>query len=283
MAYRNFADRTRVEYQNDLEDFIEFAEKSGVIHAKEVGLPIVERYIAGQEQKGYSSLTRKRKVVTIRSFLMFLYQDGYIHTNVGSKIILPFTESTTPHILTQGECDQLRVACTGNTRDSAIIEVLLQTGIRLSELINLTVNDFDLGNGTDERVNGYVRIVGGRGRKDRIVPLNAKAVFALREYLDGKKPENGILFSNRFGKPLGERGVQKMLRKYLKQAGIAEASISTLRHTFGAEHMINGVSLKTLKEIMGLKDPRSTSIYVPFVRDQENKDCRIPIAIAFSR
>src|SRR5215216_7438143 len=111
MPYRNFAERTRVEYINDLQGFIEFAEKADVIHAKEAGLPIVERFIAGLEQKGYSGLTRKRKVVAIRSFFSFLYQDGYIHTNIASKIILPFTESTTPNVLTQTESDQLRTAC----------------------------------------------------------------------------------------------------------------------------------------------------------------------------
>jgi site-specific recombinase XerD len=84
MPYRNFADRTRVEYTNDLESFIEFAEKAGVIHAQEVGLPIVERFVAGLENKGYSSLTRKRKVVAIRSFLQFLYQDRYIDSNIAA-------------------------------------------------------------------------------------------------------------------------------------------------------------------------------------------------------
>src|SRR5690349_7115787 len=108
MPYRNFAERTREEYLNDLQDFIEFAEKSAVTFLNQAGLPIIERFIAGLEHKGYSSLTRKRKVVTIRSFFSFLYSDGYIHTNIASKIILPFTENPTPHVLTQAECDRLR-------------------------------------------------------------------------------------------------------------------------------------------------------------------------------
>src|SRR3990172_8457123 len=99
MAYRNFAERTREEYQNDIENFIEFLERSGRGRVKELGLPIVERYVAQLEQRGYASLTRKRKVVTIRSFLMFLYQDGYIDVNIAKKVILPFAESTIPNIL----------------------------------------------------------------------------------------------------------------------------------------------------------------------------------------
>src|SRR6266498_2998836 len=145
MPYRNFAERTRVEYQNDLEDLSEFLEKSGINHVKELGIPIIERYVAHLEQKGYASLTRKRKVVAIRSFLSFLHQDGYIDTNIATKIVLPFTESTTPNVLTQTECDKLRAACDDSSRDRAIIELLLQTGIKLSELVHLTLNDIEVG------------------------------------------------------------------------------------------------------------------------------------------
>ena len=94
---------------------------------------------------------------------------------------MPFTESTTPNILTQAECERLRTACSDNPRDAAIVEMLLQTGIRLSELTRLTINDIDLGNESrdGEKINGFVRILGSRGRKDRMVPLNAKAVLPL--------------------------------------------------------------------------------------------------------
>src|SRR5688572_20054664 len=87
MAYRNFAERTREEYQNDLEDLITFLEKSGIDDVKKFGIPIIERYIAHLEEKGFASLTRKRKVVVIRSFLSFLFQDGYIETDIAKKVI----------------------------------------------------------------------------------------------------------------------------------------------------------------------------------------------------
>src|SRR5688572_2826431 len=104
MPYRNFAERTREEYLNDLVGLVEFLEKSGINHVKELGLPIIERYAAHLENDGFASLTRKRKIVSIRSFLSFLYQDGYIDTNIAKRIVLPFTESTTPNVLTQTEC-----------------------------------------------------------------------------------------------------------------------------------------------------------------------------------
>src|SRR5687768_2968466 len=82
MPYRNFSDRTREEYQNDLEDFIRFLVQKGMNRVGELGLPIIEHYVAHLEGKGIASLTRKRKVAAIRSFLFFLYQDGYIDTNI---------------------------------------------------------------------------------------------------------------------------------------------------------------------------------------------------------
>jgi site-specific recombinase XerD len=161
MPYRNFAERTRVEYQHDLEDLIEFSEKSGIGHVKTIGVPVIERYVAHLENEGFASLTRKRKVVAIRSFLSFLYQDGYIDTNIAKRIVLPFTESTTPNVLTQTECDKLRKACADSPRDRAIIELTLQTGINLSELVHLTLNDIQL----EEKDQGFMRILGRRGRR----------------------------------------------------------------------------------------------------------------------
>ena len=266
MPYRNFADRTRVEYQNDLVNFIEFLERSETNQVQELGIPIIERYAAHLEQEGFASLTRKRKVVAIRSFLSFLHQDGYIHTNIATRIVLPFTESTTPNVLTQTECDKLRNACNDSPRDIAIIELLLQTGIKLSELVHLTLNDIELGE--TEKKPGVMRILGSRGKKQRWIPLNTKAGVALKNYLDARSDTGtGFLFLNRFGEPLSESGVQKMLRKHLRKAGIGNASIHTLRHTFGAQHIAKGTSLKTIQEVMGLKDVRSTEVYQSLAKE----------------
>jgi integrase/recombinase XerD len=263
MPYRNFAERTRVEYLNDLENLTTFAAKAGIHYVSDLGLAIIERYVAHLEQKQFASSTRKRKVVVIRSFLTFLYQDGHITTNIAKRIILPFTESSVPHILTQTECDQLRKACAISVRDRAIIELLLQTGIKLSEITNLTLNDVQLANPNETQVRkiGFIRI-SSRGKSERIIPLNTKASGAISDYLNMKQAAvSSSLFLNRFGEPLGERGVQKMLRKYLKRAGIEKTSIHTLRHTFGAQHLAKGTSLKTIQEVMGLKDVRSTLMY----------------------
>lgn len=261
MAYRNFAERTRVEYQNDLEDFIDFLKRSGIEKARELNLSAVMRYSAELEQRGFASLTRKRKVVTIRSFLTFLYQDGHIDTDIAKKVIVPFTETTTPNILTQSECDRLRDACADNPRDRVIVELLLQTGIKLSELTRLTLSDIEFEKAGEE-VGGFVRVAGRRGKKDRMIPLNSQACLSLKSYIQIREDwKNNTLFLNRFDEPLGDRGVQKIFRKYLAKAGVGKASIQTLRHTFGIQQMINGKTQKNVQEIMGLRDSRSASIY----------------------
>ena len=269
MPYRNFADRTRVEYQNDLEDFIGFLEQSGINHVRTLGLPIIERYAAHLEQKGFASLTRKRKIVAIRSFLSFLHQESYIDTNLANRVVLPFSETTIPSVLTQTECNKLRSACASNPRDRAIIELLLQTGITLSELVNLTLDDIQLG----EKEHGFMRVLGSRGKKERLIPLNTKAYLALKDYVDVREQsENSVMFLNRFGEALGESGVQKMLRKYLKRAEIGTASIHPLRHTFGAQHIAKGTSVKTIQEVMGLKDTRSTTIYQALAKEAISRE-----------
>ncbi len=100
-AYGNFADRTRDEYLNDLRDFVQYAEVRGISQTLLLGVPIIERYVAHREQNAFASQTRKRKVVAIRSFLSYLYQERYININIAKMVVVPFAEGTTPHVLTQ--------------------------------------------------------------------------------------------------------------------------------------------------------------------------------------
>jgi integrase/recombinase XerD len=259
MPYRNFADRTREEYQNDIEGFVGFLEQKGINRVGELGLPIIERYVAHLEEKGFADLTRKRRVVAIRSFLSFLYQDRYLNTNIANKVVLPFAEYPSPEFLTQRACNKLRSACADSPRDMVIIELILQTGIKLSELVHLTVNDIELQAGS---LKGFMQVKGSTGKRDRIIPLNTKATDAIRNYLKARNDmESDVLFPNRLGEPLGESGVQKMLTKRIKSAGIGRASIHTLRHTFGTYHIARGTDPKTVQDVMGLKDARSTAIY----------------------
>jgi site-specific recombinase XerD len=271
MPYRNFADRTREEYQNDIEDFVRFLEQKRITRVGELGLPIIERCVAHLEGKGIASLTRKRKVVAIRSFSFYLYQDGYIDINLAKKVVLPFAEYPSPDFLTQNECNKLRSACADNQRDTAIIELILQTGIKLSELVHLMVDDIELEESA--RLQGFMQVRGNAGKRDRIIPLNTKASEAIKNYLKVRRDaENSFLFLNRLDEPLGESGIQKMLTKRIKRAGIGRASAHTLRHTFGTYHIARGTEAKTIQDVMGLKDERSTAIYHALAREVVSRE-----------
>jgi integrase/recombinase XerD len=265
MAYRNFAERTRVEYLNDLEDLVEYLERIGIDRVGKLELAKIERYLAELERQGFTGATRKRKTVAIRSFLNFLYQDGYIQSNISKQIIPPFVDNKMPRYLTEAEYNRLRSTCSGSPRDVAIIELLLQTGMRLSELTHLKMDDVDLAEDA-----GYIRITGIRSRKERVIPLNSIACEALNTYL-AERPSVGspILFLNRFDAPLSDRGVQKLVRNYLKMAGLGKASVHTVRHTFGIHHAAKGTSSKTLQQVLGYKDKRSLSVYFSFLKEVE--------------
>jgi site-specific recombinase XerD len=274
---RNLAERTRVEYANDLVDLVEFLEKTGVKRVGDVGLIHLERYLAELDQRGYAGSTRKRKSVVIRSLFSFLYAGGYITNNISKKLIPPLAENDLPRVLTQREYQRLLKDCGGNKRDRAIIEILLQTGIRLSELTRLNISDFELPdrNSGPIRGMGSLQISGKKGSSGRVLPLNNKACIAIGDYLRVRPDANSnTLFLNRFMKPLGQRGVQKLVQKYLELAEIRGASVHTLRHTFGAHHIAKGTSLKTVQKVMGHKDKRSTSIYSALAHEVMNRELR---------
>src|SRR3990170_3027080 len=254
MPSRNFAIRTRKEYLNDLEDLLRFLETTGVTRVGEVGLSHLECYLAELDYSGYTGSTRKRKTITIRSFFNFLICEGYVANDVSRRLIPPYSEMTIPRVLTQSEYQRLLSASSTSTRDTTIIELLLQTGIRLSELVRLRLSDLDLPDTVELGVDkiGQVRIIDGGGRKSRSIPLNNRVCLALKDYLKHRPviPAD-VVFVNRFRRPLGPRGVQKLMKKYLDEADVRGASVHSLRHTFGTQHVARGTSLKTIQEAMG--------------------------------
>jgi site-specific recombinase XerD len=265
LAYRNFAQRTRVEYVNDLEDLVKYIDGIGVHTAGEVELPHLVRYIAELEKRGFAGSTRKRKTISIRSFLSFLHMEGHILTDIGKRLIPPYVEAQKPRFLTTEEISRLLTCVKGNKRDYAIIQLLLQTGIKLSELMRLTINDLqktDLTDKNGERIE-YIKVVGDRRNKGRVIPLNPEASSAIDDYLTNReKSKSDNLFINRSGEQLGKRGVEKVIGKYFEIAGIGNASVNSLRHTFGTLQVVKGTDLKTIQKVMGHKERRTTEIYL---------------------
>jgi site-specific recombinase XerD len=260
MASRNFAPRTRVEYLHDVEDLIGFLVQLGLKEVTDIGLPQLERYLAELDRRGSAGSTRKRKVISIRSFLLYLYQNQYIRINLAKKLIPPFAEAGSPRYLSKIECERLLLACAHNPRDSALIQLILQTGIKLSEVTRLTTNNLELP--FVASTVGYLHILGSRTTRERVIPLKLKTCKSLTAYLKEKNTTSNIaLFTNRFGHPLSPRGVEKTVTKYMLKLGIKDANIQSLRHTFAVHNLASGMNLKTIQGLMGYCNNHTPAIY----------------------
>jgi site-specific recombinase XerD len=190
--------------------------------------------------------------------------EGYILSDIGKQLIPPHVEASRPRYLTKEEVGRLSKIVRPYKRDYAIIQLLLQTGIKLSELTGLTLNDFQIAEMRDNKGNevNFIRIKGSLRNKDREVPLNPITTSVISDYLSvrGNAPSD-YLFLNKSGDQLGKRGVEKLIDKYFKQAGIENASVNALRHTFGAYQASIGTKLNTIQKVMGHRDIKTTGRY----------------------
>src|SRR5215213_9824080 len=273
LAARNFAPATRVKYRSDLTDLIRFLTgELGLTRPEHVERRHLERYLAELDRRALKGSSRRRKVSSIRSFFTFLEQDGLIPLSPATKLIPPEREHYQPRVLTEAEYKRLLVAVHGEIRDEAIIELLLQTGIRLSELARLTVSDLELPTKIDREHTGAAHI-SGKGRKERTVTLNYKVCRALRNYLALRpKIDEEALFLTKFGLPIGPRSIENIITKYAAAAGIPDASPHTLRHTFATHHVRKGTSLASVRAALGHENLATTSLYVGLAREQMDQE-----------
>lgn len=273
MPARNLAAKTRKEYRNDLEDLIEFLEERDISRLEQVSLGHLKHYQAEMDRRGYSTSTRKRKTYAIKTFFRFLRKHGVISKNVAVELVPPRPRKNEPRYLSKGEYQRLLQVCRQSPRDAAIVELFLQTGMKLSELASLTLSDIGLPERvTDDPDNtGTVRVKRSSGRTETI-PLNYKACKALRAWLR-EKPNVGhdALFVSKRKTPLSERAIQYMVKKYLDEAGIKDASVRTLRHTYGTHHALMGTDLKSIRETMGHRSPETAEVYRDLAKKEQRK------------
>jgi len=272
---RNYASKTREYYIRDVAEMTEFLTTKGTTDASKIELPHLMVYLAELDKRKLAGITRRRKTFAIKSFFHFLEMQDYIKVNPANRLIPPRSEERTPRVLTEEEYKRLQLAVANEPRDAAIIELLLQTGIRLSELARLTINDITLPNkiNADPGNVGELVVRQGKGRKDRVLSLNYKVCRVLKTYLK-LRPQipTPALFISKFKAPITPRGFEWIVGQYLKKANVRGASVHTLRHTFGTHMVKNGSNLRTIQEMMGHADLKTTSIYVSLARDMMDKD-----------
>ena len=264
MQGQNFSPKTLRAYGDDLAQFLGFVEKNRV----DFDIPTrftrgdIEgfmQYLAGQRMTG---VTRVRKLAAIRKFFAFLEENKILAANPANAVKGARREEKEPKILYKEQYKALLYEASDNIRDYAIIQTFLQTGIRLSELVNLRVDEVDF----EHRI---LTVRQGKGKKDRQIPLVDEAIKALRNYLRYRNTElildDEIFFLAKNGTSLGVSSVKYLVAKYVKKAGIRKkVSVHTLRHTFGAHKADKHMSLATLAGADGAQEERDDpQVYSP--------------------
>jgi integrase/recombinase XerD len=273
MPAKNLSAHTRKNYLHDLEDLLQFLTDRGVTTLADVSLRHLQAYQAEMDKRGYASSTRNRKTQSIRILFQFLQVQGITEQNIAAKLIPPSIQKQEPRFLSEAEYQRLLRAASHHARDAAIIELFLQTGMRLSELAKLQLHDVEIPKRITMDVDnmGLVRIK-RKGGKTAAIPLNYKACKAVAAYLL-VLPDVGesALFISQFRKPMSTRAIQHRLTKYLNEAGITGASVHTLRHTMATHHVARGTDLKTVQETLGHADLATTTIYVSLAKTAQRK------------
>jgi integrase/recombinase XerC len=236
------------------------------ISLTDVDINEVRAYIAYLTEKQYSKATLARKIATLRSFYKFLMKRSIVSSNPVSAIRTPKQEKKLPVFL---EYDQIKklletpvVTNWLGARDRAIMETLYSTGMRVSEVVSLNLDDVDF--------LGEVVHIRGKGKKERIAPIGSSALQSIQHYIEYRMKRaqtNGnfdakVLFVNKHGQRLSTRSVRRKMDKYLVMAGL-DPSISphTLRHSFATHMLNNGADLRSVQELLGHQSLSTTQIY----------------------
>jgi integrase/recombinase XerC len=252
---KNYSGHTILNYQIDLEDFKKFLGDSSI---EKVDYLAVRKYLAMLKEKNFGSKTMARHLSTLRSFFKFLVREGFLKNNPILSVSSPKIEKHLPSFLTEEETVRLiEASCPKNEaglRDRAILETFYSSGLRISELVGLNLDDVDF-------IGGIIK-VRGKGKKERIVPIGDRALQSLREYLNKRQKQSQSLFLNKRGNRITDRGVRGIVAKYIRISGTKQGiSPHTLRHSF-ATHLLNrGADLRTVQELLGHANLSTTQIY----------------------
>ena len=269
---RKYSNNTIDSYYYDLEKFNEFC-KGKVVEQKEEN---IKKFLENLTKENLSNKAVAHVQTTLRGFYKFLMQEGIIKNSPMEFISSPKLPKTLPKVLSVKEVELLLNVPLMNHfsfRNKAMLEVLYATGLRVSELVNLKLQDIDLTNDT-------VRVI-GKGSKERIIPLGDYAITALKIYLLEhriyllKNEKNDYLFLNNHGKVITRQGFYKIIKELAYELHIKkEISPHMLRHSFATHLLEHGADLRSIQELLGHSDISTTQIYthVSVQKLRENYD-----------
>lgn len=262
---KNLSDNTTESYQRDINKLVEFLEKKSITDLDKVDSKIISQFFNIQRKEGLSSSTTARYMTSIKRFFQFLEDNNYIHKNPTITLSKVKISRKLPEVLSFYEVDKIlqmpKVDDVAGLRDKAILELLYSSGLRVSELINLKINDLFF----DDEI---VRVL-GKGSKERIVPMGSSAIEWIKKYLLHSRPslENKMksqnhLFLNKKGTKLSRMAIWQIVDKYSKEAGIEkEVHPHIFRHSFATHLLEGGADLRAVQEMLGHADISTTQIY----------------------
>ena len=272
---KNFSIHTLESYGLDLRQFSVFFEKEQIAALHLIDHLLIRRYLAKLKDDQLARTSIARKISCLRSFFKFLCRQGYLQVNPILGVSTPKLEKRLPEFLYPAELEGLLKLPDQSDylgiRNQAILEIFYYSGLRLNEVVGLTIADLDL-------VKGYLRVY-GKGAKERLVPLGGCAKRALEKYLKEVRPEllakNDNLkpithvFLNYRGTHLSGRSIQRLMDKYLQQLALhRKISPHTLRHTFATHLLENGADIRVVQELLGHVDISSTQIYTHLTKER---------------
>ncbi len=257
------SENTALSYRRDLCKFAGFMELRGISAPQQITQKDLEAYVRYLHEQHFAAATVSRNIASIKSLYQYLYQEKRIGENIAEGLKAPKIEKRIPEILSTDEVARLLAQPSGESdkeiRDKAMLELLYATGIRVTELITLSIRDVNLQTGF---------IICRDSHKERLVPFGENAREALARYLERTRADmlsdkaEETLFVNCQGQPMSRQGFWKLIKYYAKKAGIvADITPHTLRHSFAAHLVENGADLRSVQEMLGHSDISTTQIY----------------------
>ncbi|MBP8251473.1 MAG: site-specific tyrosine recombinase XerD [Herpetosiphon sp.] len=271
---RGLSTNTTSAYRTDLDQFVQFINERGIQAWNAISRDDLVSFLIYLKEKRYATSTVARRTAAIKTFFDYLVGEGQLGSNPTEHLDSPKVDRFLPKAISVNQIDELLelpLTTQGpeGLRDKAMLELLYATGMRVSELVALNVNDIDM-------TAHHVRCI-GKGNKERLLPIAGTAVTALEEYLDmgrgqiGRNSDEKALFLNHRGKRLTRQGFWLILKGYADQIGLHDLTPHTLRHSFATHMLNNGADLRSVQELLGHANISTTQIYTQVSTDRLHK------------
>jgi integrase/recombinase XerD len=262
MVERGLADNSITAYHTDLRQFADYLAGRGIIRVEDFTREHIKDHLYELHSGGKSSTTLARHITAIKGFCRFLSAEKRIEGNPALHIERPKTDAYLPRVLSPAQVDELLALPDSDTllgrRDKAMLELIYACGLRVSELLSLTLHDVhaDL---------GFLRCI-GKGEKERIIPVGKLALQALELYVSQVRPallkgqKTPQLFLNHHGRRMTRQGFWKIIKSYGRRINV-EITPHTMRHSVATHLLANGADLRMVQELLGHSDIATTQIY----------------------